>query len=383
MDAPIVRDASVVPTKYWHRLEDGRIQCDVCPRFCKLQEGQRGLCFVRARLDDRVVLTTYGRSSGFCVDPIEKKPLNHFLPGTPVLSFGTAGCNLACKFCQNWDISKSREVDTLADQARPETIALAARTLGCPSVAFTYNDPVIFMEYAIDIADACHAEGIKAVAVTAGEMCLGGPAEELYAHMDAANVDLKAFTESFYRNVCGGHLQPVLDLLVYLKQQTKVWFEITNLMIPGENDDPAETRAMCEWILERLGPDVPVHFTAFHPDWKMLDHPATPPATLRRAREIARATGLRYAYTGNVHDEDGGSTYCHGCGARVIGRDWYEMTEWRLDERGHCLACGALCAGVFAGPPGDWGARRVPVRLELFDRAAQDAGGPGSLLPIL
>jgi pyruvate formate lyase activating enzyme len=238
------------------------------------------------------------------------------------------------------------------------------------------------MEYAIDIADACHAEGIRAVAVTAGEMCLGGPAEEFYAHIDAANVDLKAFTESFYRNVCGGHLQPVLDLLAYLKHQTRVWFEITNLMIPGENDDPGETRAMCEWILERLGPDVPVHVTAFHPDWKMLDRPATPPATLRRARAIAREVGLRYAYTGNVHDEDGGSTYCHGCGARIIGRDWYEMTAWELDERGHCLACGTPCAGVFSGPPGDWGSRRLPVRLALFDRAA-GSEERRSLLPIL
>ncbi len=383
MDAPIVRDASVVSTRYWHRLEDGRVQCDVCPRLCKLHEGQRGLCFVRARLDDEIVLTTYGRSSGFCVDPIEKKPLNHFLPGTPVLSFGTAGCNLACKFCQNWDISKSRETDTLADQARPETIARAARSLGCSSVAFTYNDPVIFMEYAIDIARACHAAGIKAVAVTAGEMCLGGPAEEFYAHIDAANVDLKAFTESFYRNICGGHLQPVLDLLVYLKHQTKVWFEITNLMIPGENDDPAETRAMCEWIAANLGEDVPVHFTAFHPDWKMLDHPPTPPATLRRAREIARECGLRYAYTGNVHDEAGGSTYCHGCGERVIGRDWYEITGWRLTDDGRCLGCGTPCAGVFAGPAGDWGSRRLPVRLGLFDGAAQAEGARNSLLPIL
>jgi pyruvate formate lyase activating enzyme len=383
MDAPIVRDASVVPTRYWHRLEDGRVQCDVCPRFCKLHEGQRGLCFVRARLDDRVVLTTYGRSSGFCVDPIEKKPLNHFLPGTPILSFGTAGCNLACKFCQNWDISKSRETDTLADQARPETIARAARSLGCSSVAFTYNDPVIFMEYAMDIADACHAAGVKAVAVTAGEMCLGGPAEEFYSHIDAANVDLKAFTERFYRDICGGHLQPVLDLLVYLKQQTQVWFELTNLMIPGENDDPVETRAMCEWIAANLGPDVPIHFTAFHPDWKMLDHSPTPPATLRRARQIAVDCGLRYAYTGNVHDEDGGSTYCHGCGERVIGRDWYVITGWRLDDEGRCLACGTPCAGVFAGPPGDWGSRRMPVRLGLFDRAAPP-GAPGrSPLPIL
>jgi len=383
MDAPIVRDASVVPTRYWHRLEDGRVQCDVCPRFCKLHEGQRGLCFVRARLDDQVVLTTYGRSSGFCVDPIEKKPLHHFLPGTPILSFGTAGCNLACKFCQNWDISKSRETDTLADDAAPETIARAAKALGCSSVAFTYNDPVIFMEYAIDIADACRAQGVRAVAVTAGEMCLGGPAEEFYAHMDAANVDLKAFTESFYRNVCGGHLQPVLDLLVYLKHQTRVWFELTNLMIPGENDAPEETRAMCEWIVERLGPDVPIHFTAFHPDWKMLDRPPTPPATLRRARSIARDCGLRYAYTGNVHDEDGGSTYCHGCGARLVGRDWYVLTEWRLTADGRCRDCGTPCAGVFAGPPGEWGDRRQPVRLGMLDRALREERAGRASLPVL
>jgi pyruvate formate lyase activating enzyme len=363
MEEPIVRDASVVATRYWHRLPDGRVQCDVCPRFCKLHEGQRGMCFVRARLDGEIVLATYGRSSGFCVDPIEKKPLNHFLPGTPILSFGTAGCNLACKFCQNWDISKSRQIDTLADQASPEAIAAAARRLGCSSVAFTYNDPVVFLEYAVDVARACHAAGIKAVAVTAGEICGGGPREELFAAMDAANVDLKAFSERFYRQVCGGHLQPVLDTLVYLKRETAVWFEITNLIIPGENDSPEETRAMCEWIVANLGPDVPVHFTAFHPDWKMLDRPPTPPATLVRARAIARRTGIRYAYTGNVHDEEGGSTLCHACGGVLVARDWYRITSWNLDDDGGCRSCGAPCAGVFAGPPGDWGRRRLPVRL--------------------
>ena len=356
-------DPAVVATRYWQRLPDGRVQCDVCPRFCKLHEGQRGMCFVRARLDDEIVLTTYGRSSGFCVDPIEKKPLNHFLPGTPVLSFGTAGCNLACKFCQNWDISKSREIDTLADQASPEAIAGAAKRLGCSSVAFTYNDPVVFLEYAVDVARACRERGIKAVAVTAGEICGGGPREALFAEMDAANVDLKAFTESFYRNICGGHLQPVLDTLVYLKRETAVWFEITNLIIPGENDSPDETRAMCEWIVEHLGPEVPVHFTAFHPDWKMLDRPATPPTTLVRARQIALAAGIRYAYTGNVHDEEGGSTFCHACGEVLVGRDWYRLTAWNLTADGRCRACGAPCAGVFAGAPGDWGRRRLPVRL--------------------
>jgi pyruvate formate lyase activating enzyme len=354
--------STVVPTTYWHRLGDGRIQCDLCPRFCKLHEGQQGLCFVRARRDDRIVLTTYGRSSGFCVDPIEKKPLNHFLPGTAVLSFGTAGCNLSCRFCQNWDISKSREVDTLADEASPETIARAAEQLGCRSVAFTYNDPVIVHEYAIDVAQACRARGVKSVAVTAGYVC-EEPREEFYRHMDAANVDLKGFTERFYKQICAGSLQPVLDTLVYLKHRTTVWFEITTLLIPGENDSDQELEALTQWVAERLGPDVPIHFTAFHPDWKMLDRPPTPAATLTRARRIAIKNGLRYAYTGNVHDEDGGSTYCHRCGNRLIGRDWYELTEWNLTTDAACRFCGAPCAGVFDARPGSWGARRLPVRM--------------------
>jgi pyruvate formate lyase activating enzyme len=355
-------DATTVRTSYWHRTDDGRVQCDVCPRACKLREGQRGLCFVRACEGGEVVLTTYGRSSGFCVDPIEKKPLNHFLPGSAVLSFGTAGCNLSCRFCQNWDISKSREWDTLADAASPEAIAAAADELGCASVAFTYNDPVIFLEYAVDVADACRARGVKAVAVTAGYIC-DEPRRELFAHMDAANVDLKGFTERFYADTCAGHLQPVLDTLEYLRHETDVWFEITNLLIPGKNDTDDELDAMTRWIVDRLGPDVPVHFTAFHPDYKMLDTPPTPPATLTRAREIARANGIRHAYTGNVHDRAGQSTYCAGCGERVIERDWYRLGTYRLDDEGRCDACGTPVPGVFAGPPGTWGPRRLPVRL--------------------
>lgn len=356
---------STIPTQYWHMLDDGRVQCDVCPRACKLHEGQRGLCFVRARQDNQIVLTTYGRSSGFCVDPIEKKPLNHFLPGTPVLSFGTAGCNLACKFCQNWDISKSREFDTLADAAAPETIARAAKALGCRSVAYTYNDPVIFMEYAIDVAQACRAQGIRSVAVTAGYMC-DEPRRAFYRHMDAANVDLKAFTERFYQQICAGSLQPVLETLLYLKHETDVWFELTTLLIPGENDSEAELEAMTQWVVTSLGPDVPMHFTAFHPDYKMLDKPPTPPATLKRAREIALRNGVRYAYTGNVHDERGGSTYCHQCGTRLIGRDWYVLRTWQLTADGRCQRCGARCAGVFEPRPGTWGPRRQPVRLQNF-----------------
>jgi pyruvate formate lyase activating enzyme len=349
-------------TKHWHVLGDGRIQCDVCPRACKLHEGQRGLCFVRMRQDDAIVLTTYGRSSGFCVDPIEKKPLNHFLPGTAVLSFGTAGCNLACRFCQNYDISKSREIDTLADSASPEQLAHAAAALGCRSIAFTYNDPVIFMEYAMDVADACRATGIKAVAVTAGYMT-PEPRREFYEHMDAANVDLKGFTDDFYHRICSGRLQQVLETLEYLKHETNVWFEITNLLIPGANDSDHEIDAMSRWIADRLGVDVPLHFTAFHPDWKMRDRPPTPPATLSRARRIALANGLRYVYTGNVHDSPGGSTYCHGCGEVLIERDWFELGAWNLTAEGSCRQCRTRCAGVFEARPGGWGSRRVPVLL--------------------
>jgi pyruvate formate lyase activating enzyme len=353
-----------VPGRYWHKLGDGRIQCDLCPRFCKLREGQRGLCFVRGRQGNEIVLTTYGRSSGFCVDPIEKKPLNHFLPGTPVLSFGTAGCNLTCSFCQNWDISKSRELDRLQDRATPEAIVRAAKETGSRSVAFTYNDPVIFLEYAVDVAAACRESGIRPVAVTAGYIT-PEPREEFFAGMDAANVDLKGFTESFYKKLCTAELAPVLETLQYLKHETNVWLEITTLLIPGHNDSAKEIAALSEWVMANLGPDVPLHFSAFHPDWRMRDVPPTPARTLRKARSIAMKTGLRYVYTGNVHDEAGQSTYCHGCGSRLIGRDWYQLTEWNMTPDGRCACCGAICAGVFDARPGAWGQRRLPVRIEV------------------
>ena len=353
------------PARYWRRLDDGRIVCEVCPRLCKLGDGQRGLCFVRQRLGDELVLTTYGRSSGFCVDPIEKKPLYHFYPGSGVLSFGTAGCNLACRYCQNWDISTSRETQRLADEAAPETIARAARELGCRSVAFTYNDPVIFLEYAVDVADACHEVGVKTVAVTAGEI-LDAPRAELFGRMDSANVDLKAFSEEFYRRYCGGALEPVKETLEHLARETGVWVELTTLLIPGLNDSDRELDEMTRWVAERLGADVPMHFTAFHPAHKMRDLPPTPAATLARARRIALDNGLRFAYTGNVHDEDGGSTRCPRCGTVVIGRDWYLLTRWNLTDDGCCASCGAPLPGHFAGPPGDWGPRRMPVRLAEF-----------------
>jgi pyruvate formate lyase activating enzyme len=356
-------DPYTVSTRHWHALDDGRIQCDVCPRACKLREGQRGLCFVRGRVDDQIVLASYGRSSGFCVDPVEKKPLNHFLPGSSVLSFGTAGCNLACRFCQNWDISKSREIDTLSSEASPQTLADTAARLGCRSVAFTYNDPVIFMEYGMDVADACHEQGIKAIAVSAGFMN-PAPRAEFYTHMDAANIDLKAFTDDFYEKVTFAKLGAVLDTLRYLRHETDVWFEITTLLIPGHNDSDAEIAQECAWLAEHLGLDVPLHFTAFHPDFKMRDVPPTPPSTLRRARAIALEHGLRYVYTGNVHDPAGQTTRCPGCGEPVVVRDWYVMDAYELDDAGACRRCGSVVPGVYDGPVGTWGARRLPVLIE-------------------
>jgi pyruvate formate lyase activating enzyme len=360
-----VVDESKYLGRWWHRLDDGRIKCDLCPRDCRLHEGQRGACFVRMRQADQMVLTTYGRSSGFCVDPVEKKPLNHFYPGSSILSFGTAGCNLACKFCQNWDISKSREMDTLADQATPETIARAAVELGCKSVAFTYNDPVIFAEYAMDVADACRAAGIQAVAVTAGYI---SPAarREFYAKMDAANVDLKGFTDDFYFRLCGAHLAPVLDTLVYLRHETNVWFEITTLLIPGKNDSNEELEAECKWIMKELGPAVPVHFTAFHPDYKMTDIEHTPAATLTRARKIALGEGLQYVYTGNVHDTEGGTTFCPHCGKAVIVRDWHRILAHHVTPSGRCMGCNGAIAGRFDQFKRAFGPRRVPVRLAGF-----------------
>jgi pyruvate formate lyase activating enzyme len=349
------------PARWWHR-EGDKVVCTLCPRQCHIPEGQRGFCFVRANVNGVLELTTYGRSSGFCIDPIEKKPLNHFLPGTPVLSLGTAGCNLGCKFCQNWDISKSREMDRLAAVATPEAIVEAAKRTGCRSVAFTYNDPVIWAEYAIDIAKVARQEGIKTVAVTAGYIS-PEPRREFYQWMDAANVDLKAFTETFYRKLTQTHLEPVLDTLRYLRHETSVWFEITNLVIPWENDKPEEIAQMCDWILKNLGDDVPLHFTAFHPDFKMMDHPPTPHVTLVRAREQAIEAGLKYVYVGNVDDVQRQSTYCPSCGEMLIERNWYELGAYRL-KGNRCGSCSAWIPGVFEASPGDWGRRRVPVAID-------------------
>ncbi len=355
-------DAGLHPGRWWHAVPDGRIQCDLCPRDCLLGEGQRGACFVRQNVEGRMALTTYGRSSGFCIDPIEKKPLNHFLPGSKVFSFGTAGCNLMCKFCQNWDISKSRDMDRLMASASPEAIAEAAKASGCDSVAFTYNDPVIFAEYAMDTADACHALGLKTVAVTAGYIH-ADPRREFFAKLDAANVDLKAFSEDFYFKLTVAHLAPVLETLRYIRHETDTWLEVTTLLIPGHNDSDAEVRELSSWIAAELGPDVPLHFSAFHPDYRMRDVPPTPPATLRRARTLALEAGLRFVYTGNVHDREGGTTFCPGCGAALIVRDWFDIEAYRLTPEGACPGCGVRIPGRFGAFHGAYGNRRRRVAL--------------------
>ena len=338
--------ASGYPARYWHALEDGRVQCDLCPRGCRLKEGRRGFCFVRQARGGRLVLTTYGRTSGCAIDPIEKKPLNHFLPGSGVLSFGTVGCNLACVFCQNWHISHWQEDDVPGEEASPEALAQAAVNARCRSVAFTYNEPIISLEYAVDTARRCHELGIRTVAVTAGEI-LAEPRAEFFGAMDAANVDLKAFTEEFYRKYCGGELAPVKETLRHIARTTKCWLEVTTLVIPGANDGEAELRSMAEWIAAELGSEVPLHLSAFHPAGRMHDRPATSAASLVKARELARQSGLKHVYTGNVADPAGQSTYCASCSKLLIERDRYSIGEWNLKPDATCRFCGARLAGVF------------------------------------
>ncbi len=348
--------------EWWHTLPDGRVQCDLCPRSCRLAEGQPGFCFIRQARDGGIALTSYGRASGFCIDPIEKKPLNHFLPGTSVLSFGTAGCNLGCRFCQNWDISKARSAARNTEWADPGAIVSAARLHGCRSLAFTYNDPVIFAEYAIDCAAAARAAGLRSIAVTAGY--INAPARaDLFAHLDAANIDLKAFSDAFYRRQCIGELKPVLETLDWVHRETQVWLEVTTLLIPGLNDSVQEIGRLCDWFLEHLGPSVPLHFSAFHPDFKLLDLPPTPAATLQRARHQAIEAGLDFVYTGNIADPAGQSTACPACGHRLIGRESYRLTHWNLDHAARCPGCGEHLAGRFETRPGAWGARRQRVTI--------------------
>jgi AmmeMemoRadiSam system radical SAM enzyme len=376
---PAVSSRSQVPLdsseskagRWWHR-RDGRIVCDLCLRECSLRDGDLGFCFVRQNVGGQMRLNTYGRSTGFCIDPVEKKPLNHFYPGTSVLSFGTAGCNLGCKFCQAWGFTKSREVlNLLSQRATPEMIAEAAVKLGCRSVAFTYNDPVIWAEYAIDTARACHERGLKTIAKTAGYIN-AEPRREFFEVMDAANVDLKGFTEHFYQHYTLSHLQPVLDTLSWIARESSMWLEITNLVIPDANDSPDDLQEMCEWIVGQLGAEVPLHFTAFHPDFRMCDRSPTPPATLIAAREMALQAGLRYVYLGNVSDAERQSTYCPNCRRLLVERDWYLLGDYHIRD-GCCEFCGEKIAGSFENAAGHWGGGRKPVDIAQLLRGLESA----------
>lgn len=368
---PVTTERQGKPARWWHH-EGDRVVCDLCPRECSLREGGFGFCFVRQNVGGQLVLNTYGWSTGFCIDPVEKKPLNHFYPGTSVLSFGTAGCNLGCKFCQAWEITKSHDVlHLLSQHATPEMIAEAAVRLGCRSVAFTYNDPVIWAEYAIDTAHACHERGLKTIAKTAGYIN-AEPRRDFFEVMDAADVDLKGFTEQFYQHYTLSHLQPVLETLTWIARESSVWLELTNLVIPGANDSPADIQRMCDWIGRTLGTEVPLHFTAFHPDFRMRDRPPTPPQTLVEARDIALRAGLKYVYVGNVMDAERQSTYCPNCHKRLIERDWYDLGEYHI-QSGQCAYCGTKIAGHFDDQPGHWGGRRQPVDPETLLRELQPA----------
>lgn len=331
--------------KYQNTLTDDKIQCTICPRNCKLKEGQSGFCSIRKNIGGEVVLTSYGYNTGLAIDPIEKKPLYHFYPGSKVLSFGTLGCNMGCQFCQNWQMSKSKADSTQLNYTTPEKIVEVAQNMGCKSVAFTYNDPVIFFEYAIDTAKLCRDAGIKTVAVTAG-FINPEPRREFFAYMDAANIDLKGFSERFYQKNCLSHLEPILDTIKYVKNETNCWLELTTLLIEGENDSDEELTQECEWIVENLGIDVPLHFSAFHPDYKLIDKPVTSLETLLRAYNIAKKAGLRYVYTGNVPDVKTSTTFCHACGKAIIGRKFYLISDYNLKD-GHCMYCGAKCSGIF------------------------------------
>ncbi|WP_306601743.1 AmmeMemoRadiSam system radical SAM enzyme [Geothrix sp. 21YS21S-2] len=337
--------------RFWRSLEGGAVACGLCPRRCRLREGQRGYCLMRGNEGGAMVLRGPGRSSGLCADPIEKKPLYHFLPGTQVLSLGTLGCNLGCRFCQNWDISRASAEALLTDGAAPEAVARMALARRCRGVAFTYNDPVVFHEQAVDTAQACRELGLATVAVTAGYQC-PEPRAEFYRHMDAVNIDLKGITDGFYRRYCAGRLGPVLDTLKYVRRETRTWLEVTTLLIPGANDSPAELDALTGWVADNLGPDVPLHFTAFHPAWKLTALPPTPAATLLEARNTGLRNGLRHVYLGNVREPEGSATVCAGCGHLLIGRDGYRLTRWDLTPRGDCVRCGTSLPGVFGADPG-------------------------------
>ncbi|MBI4859563.1 MAG: AmmeMemoRadiSam system radical SAM enzyme [Candidatus Riflebacteria bacterium] len=345
--------------RWWKPADDRTVHCFLCPHRCAIADGGFGICHVRQNRGGRLVSLVYGTATGFAADPVEKKPLAHFLPGTAILSFGTVGCNLRCVFCQNWTSSRAKADDIPLVDVTPDQVVALARKHGCPSIAYTYNEPIISAEFVVEVSRLARREGLKNVLVTNGYVTPEARPDVMEC-IDGANVDLKGFTERFYADLTGSHLEPVKDTLRWMVREAGVWVEITTLLIPGENDSPGEIAASTEWIATTLGADVPVHFTAFHPDYRLLSRPPTPPATLAQARAIAMQKGLRYVFVGNVMDEDSQSTYCPGCGKVVIRRNWHEIRSCELDGN-RCRACGATIAGVFPGASAPAAPGRGPI----------------------
>ena len=336
---------TLYPARWWKIVEGKTIKCLLCPRHCVLREGQHGFCFSRQNHQGSMVLSTYGKPCGMGIDPVEKKPLNHFYPGSSVLSFGTIGCNMDCSFCQNSSLSRGENIDLYQEEISPEIIAYTASRSKCTSVAFTYNEPIVFAEYAIETAKAEHALGLKTVAVTNGYI-ESISRKEFFEDIDAANVDLKAFSNTFYKELTFSSLKPVLETLLYLKKETNVWLEITNLLIPGKNDDVEELKKMCNWIVSHLDSNVPLHFSAFHPSFRMMDTPSTSLDIIQRAYEIALSEGVNYVYTGNIYYQKGEITFCPECKSELIVRNGYEIERINLKEN-CCFKCGHVIAGCF------------------------------------
>ena len=333
--------------KWWHFNEKGETVCTLCPRYCVLADGQAGLCFVRKNIEGKLYALSYGRPTGFAIDPIEKKPLYHFLPGSEILSFGTAGCNLSCQFCQNWTMSKAKMDDLNALHATPDDVVALAKKYKVPSIAYTYNDPTVFAEYAMDISKLARKENIKSVMVTAGYIDKEAR-KDVYKYIDAANVDLKAFSDDFYVKLTNSHLYDVLDTLIWLRKETNVWLEITTLLIPGENDSEEELKQMTSWITDNLSDEVPLHFTAFHPDFKLTDKPRTSLQTLKNAANIAKQAGIKYIYLGNVSDSTGQTTTCPNCSQTLIKRDWHSVSINKITKEGKCPHCSTPISGVYS-----------------------------------
>ena len=331
---------------YQNILKDDKIQCTVCPRECVLSAGQEGFCHVRKNSEGKITLASYGYNTGLAIDPVEKKPLYQFYPASPVLSFGTLGCNMGCLFCQNWQTTKTKADIRLLNKTSPDEIVRIAKNYNCKSVAFTYNDPIIFFEYAIDTAKLCREEGIKTIAVTSGFMN-PEPAKEFFKYMDGANIDLKGFSEQFYKKNCLAHIEPVLNTIKYAVNETDCWVELTTMLIEGENDSDEMIKHECEWILTNLGDCVPLHFSAFFPRYKFSGRKHTELSTLLRAYSIAKEAGLKYVYTGNLTNTETSATYCKSCNRPVIVRNGYELIEYNLSEEGKCIFCNTVCDGRY------------------------------------